>query len=66
MNRKTINTWMNIISLVLGVAGIVLILVSVFDENAGNAVLILGLLAVALGTVLNIFRMRQDRKAGNQ
>ncbi|MBR5962131.1 MAG: hypothetical protein IKZ98_14200 [Clostridia bacterium] len=66
MNRKTINTWMNIISLVLGVAGIVLILVSVFDENAGNAVLILGLLAVALGTVLNIFRMRQDRKGGNQ
>lgn len=66
MNRKTINTWMNIIGLVLGIAGIVLILVSVFDETAGNAVLILGLLAVALGTVLNIFRMRQDRKAGNQ
>ena len=66
MNQKTINTWMNIIGLVLGIAGIVLILISVFDETAGNTVLILGLLAVALGTVLNIFRMRQDRKAGNQ
>ncbi len=66
MNQKMINTWMNIIGLVLGIAGIVLILISVFDENAGNAVLILGLLAVALGTVINIFRMRQNRKAGNQ
>ena len=66
MNQKMINTWMNIIGLVLGIAGIVLILISVFDETAGNTVLILGLLAVALGTVLNIFRMRQNRKAGNQ
>ena len=66
MNQKTINTWMNIIGLVLGIAGIVLILISVFDETAGNTVLILGLLAVALGAVLNIFRMRQNRKAGNQ
>lgn len=66
MNQKMINTWMNIIGLVLGIAGIVLILISVFDETAGNTVLILGLLAVALGTVINIFRMRQDRKAGNQ
>ena len=66
MNQKTINTWMNIIGLVLGVAGIVLILISVFDETAGNTVLILGLLAVALGSVINIFRMRQNRKAGNQ
>ena len=66
MNQKMINTWMNIIGLVFGIAGIVLILISVFDETAGNTVLILGLLAVALGTVINIFRMRQDRKAGNQ
>ena len=66
MNQKTINTWMNIIGLVLGIAGIVLILISVFDETAGNTVLIIGLLAVALGTVINIFRMRQNRKAGNQ
>ncbi len=66
MNQKMINTWMNIIGLVLGIAGIVLILISVFDETAGNTVLILGLLAVALGTVINIFRMRQNRKAGNQ
>lgn len=66
MNQKMINTWMNIIGLVLGIAGIVLILISVFDETAGNTVLILGLLAVALGSVINIFRMRQNRKAGNQ
>ena len=66
MNQKMINTWMNIIGLVLGIAGIVLILISVFDETAGNTALILGLLAVALGSVINIFRMRQSRKAGNQ
>lgn len=66
MNQKMINTWMNIIGLVLGIAGIVLILISVFDETAGNTALILGLLAVALGSVINIFRMRQNRKAGNQ
>ena len=66
MNQKMINTWMNIIGLVLGIAGIVLILISVFDETAGNTVLILGLLAVALGSVINTFRMRQNRKAGNQ
>ena len=58
MNQKMINTWMNIIGLVLGIAGIVLILISVFDETAGNT--------VALGSVINIFRMRQSRKAGNQ
>ena len=63
MNQKMINTWMNIIGLVLGIAGIVFILVSIFDEKASRTFLNLGLLFVALGCILTFIRMYRKEKA---
>ena len=62
MDKKMYNTWMTVTALVLGILGFVFILVSVFDAVAGTAPLIVGLLFVALGTVFNVIRMRQNGK----
>ena len=62
MDKKMYNTWMTVTALVLGILGFVFILVSVFDAVAGTTALIAGLLFVALGTVFNVIRMRQNGK----
>lgn len=64
MNGKLYKTSMMIATLVLGIAGIVFILVSVFDENASRTFLNLGLLFVALGCILTFIRMFRKKKAG--
>ena len=64
MDRKLYSTWMTIAALVLGLVGLAMILVSIFDSGAGTLALILGLLFVAAGTVLNIIRMRELRRSG--
>ena len=64
MNGKLYKTSMTIATLVLGIAGIVFILVSIFDENASRTFLNLGLLFVALGNVLNLIRIHRKEKAG--
>ena len=63
MNGKLYKTSMTIATLVLGIAGIVFILVSIFDENASRTFLNLGLLFVALGNVLNLIRIHRKEKA---
>lgn len=63
MDRKLYSTWMTIAALVLGLVGLAMILVSIFDSGAGTLALILGLLFVAAGTVLNIIRMRELRRS---
>ena len=63
MDRKLYSTWMTIAALVLGLVGLAMILVSIFDSCAGTLALILGLLFVAAGTVLNIIRMRELRRS---
>ena len=63
MNGKLYKTSMTIATLVLGIAGIVFILVSIFDENASRTFLTFGLLFVALGNVLNLIRMHRKEKA---
>ena len=63
MDKKLYNTWMTITSLVLGILGLAFVLVSIFDSGAGNSVLIVGLLFVALGSLLNMIRMRQNKKS---
>ena len=63
MDRKLYSTWMTIAALVLGLVGLAMILVSIFDSGAGTLALILGLLFVALGNVLNLIRIHRKEKA---
>ncbi len=62
MDKKLYNTWMTITCLVLGIIGLAFILTSVFDANADRTVLMAGLLFVALGNILNLARLRQNKK----
>ena len=62
MDKKLYNTWMTVTGLVLGIIGLAFILVSIFDANAGHSVLMIGMLFVALGNILNIVRMRRNKK----
>ena len=62
MDRKLYNTWMTVTALVMAIIGLAFILVSVFDSGASSTVLIVGLLFVVIGNVINILRMRQNRK----
>ena len=58
------NTLHTVITLVLGVTGLALVLVSVFNENISRWVLTAGMACIALGTVLNslrLFRRKKDR-----
>ena len=62
MEKKLYNTWMNITCLALGIIGLAFILTSIFDANADNTVLMIGLLFVAAGNILNLVRLRQNKK----
>ena len=64
MDRKRYNIWMAVISLVLGINGLAFILISIFKPDAGNIFLIIGLLSVALGSILNMIRIRQSKRNG--
>ena len=66
MDKKLYNTWMTIASLALAIIGLAFVLVSIFDSGAGTLVLTVGLLFIALGNLLNLIRMRQAKKDGNQ
>ena len=64
MDRKQYNIWMAVISLVLGINGLAFILISIFKPDAGNIFLIIGLLCLALGSILNMIRIRQSKRNG--
>ena len=66
MDKKLYNTWMTIASLALAIIGLAFVLVSIFDSGAGTLVLTVGLLFITLGNLLNLIRMRQAKKDGNQ
>ena len=63
---KKNNTWMTVATLVLGIAALVLILVSIFNENSSNMVLTAGLACAVLGCLLNVVRFVQNRKPTNR
>ena len=63
---KKNNTWMTVATLVLGIAALVLILISIFNENSSNTVLTAGLACAVLGCLLNVIRFVKNRKAGNR
>ena len=54
MEKKTWNKLFMIVTLLLGIAGLTLILISVFVEDAPRSVMTAGMIAVALGTILNV------------
>ena len=60
MNQKTVNMLLNIAGAGLGVAGLVLILLSIFTERD---TLKWGMLCVALGSILGFIRMLRNKKA---
>ena len=62
MDKKLYNTWMNITCLALGIIGLAFILTSIFDAYADSTVLMIGLLFVAAGNILNLVRLRQNKK----
>ena len=54
MEKKTWSKLFMIVTLLLGIAGLTLILISVFVEDAPRSVMTAGMIAVALGTILNV------------
>ena len=54
MEKKTWSKLFTIVTLLLGIAGLALILISVFVEDAPRSVMTAGMIAVALGTILNV------------
>ena len=54
MEKKTLDKLIMIVTLLLGIAGLTLILISVFVEDAPRSVRTAGMIAVALGTILNV------------
>ena len=54
MEKKTLDKLIMIVTLLLGIAGLTLILISVFVEDAPCSVMTAGMIAVALGTILNV------------
>ena len=54
MEKKTLDKLIMIVTLLLGIAGLTLILMSVFVEDAPRSVMTAGMIAVALGTILNV------------
>lgn len=54
MEKKTLDKLIMIVTLLLGIAGLTLILISVFVEDAPRPVMTAGMIAVALGTILNV------------
>ena len=54
MEKKTLDKLIMIVTLLLGIAGLTLILTSVFVEDAPRSVMTAGMIAVALGTILNV------------
>lgn len=62
MDKKLYNTRMNITCLALGIIGLAFVLTSIFDANADSTVLMDGLLFVVVGNILNLVRLRQNKK----
>ncbi|MBR6088906.1 MAG: hypothetical protein IKP86_03160 [Anaerolineaceae bacterium] len=58
MNKKTMNTILTIAAALLGIAGLVLLLISIFSEHQ---TLLPGMLCVVLGTLCNLIRMQQQK-----
>ena len=54
MEKETVSKLFMIVTLLLGIAGLTLILISVFVEDAPRSVMTAGMIAVALGTILNV------------
>ena len=59
MEKKTQDKLFMIVTLLLGIAGLALILTSVFMEDEPRWVLTAGMACVAMGTIMNMIRSRK-------
>ena len=59
MEKKTWSKMFMIVTLLLGIAGLTLILTSVFMEDEPRWVLTAGMACVAIGTIMNMLRCRR-------
>ena len=59
MEKKTLDKLFMIVTLLLGIAGLALILTSVFMEDEPRWVLTAGMACVAVGTIMNMVRCRK-------
>ncbi len=62
MDNKTINTLLIIVSAGLAIAGIIYLLVAIFDEDKDNWLLVLALFCVLLSNLFNIIRVQFNKK----
>ena len=62
MKNKTLNKLYMAVTLPLGAAGLVMIQISVFSEDAPRSVMTAGMIAIALGTIMNVGRMGKKEK----
>jgi carbon starvation protein CstA len=62
MEKKTLNKLLMVVTLLLGIAGLALILISIFVEEAPRSVLTAGMIAVAVGTIMNVRRNGKKEK----
>ena len=61
MSKKVKNV-LSIVSLLLGIAAIVLILISMLREESSNGFLMTGMFCMAAGVVINTFFLRRKDK----
>ena len=59
MEKKTQDKLFMIVTLLLGIAGLALILTSVFMEDEPRWVLTAGMACVAVGTIMNMLKCRK-------
>ena len=62
MDMKTINTVLSVCSIVSALAGLALIIMSIFGLNEGSKDLIFGLMFVVIGSGMNIMRMQLAKR----
>lgn len=62
MDNKTINTLLIIVSAGLAIAGIIYLLVAIFDEDKDNWLLVSALFCVLLSNLFNIIRVQFNKK----
>ncbi len=66
LKTNLLNTIIIIFTLVLGLAGLIFIMVSAFNNNAPGWVLVAGLACISVGNLINFIRIEKNKKKEGQ